>query len=495
MSPLQRASFRRSSPVGAQWWILLVLGLSGAGLAASQAGCSTAAPPNVVLITVDTLRADHLHVYGFPLETSPSIDALAARSALFERAISASAYTGPSHASMMTSKYPRAHSMGYSNGQLKLAPTHTLAAVFRDAGYDTAAFVSNDIVARRSGLDQGFGTYDDELPQPELHRPKVFERIAEQTTRRALAWLDNRHGHPFFLWVHYQDPHGPYTPPAPYRDRFRLPSSGEPELNVLTDESGFGGIPHYQELEGLRRPSEYESRYAGEIAYADYWIGQLLAQTEARSAPRPLVVLLTADHGESFGEDNVYFAHGHSTTPDVSHVPMILHLPDGTGERRAELVSHVDVMPTLLEAAGLAVPPDVEGLPLTRVLRKGAVIPERPVFCDIGYELSVYRQDEFLRATFIPQKSWDVAMFYQSGQAARQGKVVGPADLKAEQTFRWGGGKTWSATDADPQLKKDLLTYLDKEKPAAAGAAVALGPADAERLHALGYAATPNVDQ
>jgi len=433
----------------------LAILLAGIPLAALSSGCR-ATPPNVVLITVDTLRADHLHCYGFPSQTSPSIDALAARSIVFERAIAASGCTGPSHASIMTSKYPRHHSMGYSNGQRRLSAVQTIAQILRAAGYATATFVSNDVLARRSGFDQGFDVYNDELPQAELNRPSVHERIAEQTTQAALAWLLTVGSRTFFLWVHYQDPHGPYTPPPPYRDKFHFPSEGQPELNVLSDESGFGGIPHYQGLEGLRRAGEYESRYAGEIAYTDHWIGELLANVEAASGRRPLVILLTADHGESLGEDNFYFAHGHSTAPDLSHVPFILRVPGHPGERRRELVSHVDVMPTLLEAAGLPVPQEVDGIALTRFLREAASIPERTVFCDIGYELSAYRNDEFLRALFVPQKTWDIAMFYQSGQAS----LVSRADLKAQQTFRWNGGATWSPIELDRRLASDLLAYV-----------------------------------
>jgi len=446
----------------------------------------SATHPNVVLITVDTLRADHLHSYGFPFDTSPSIDALAARSVLFERAIAASGYTGPSHASIMTSKYPREHAMGYNNGHVRLPKQGNLATEFHRAGYATAAFVSSAVVARPSGLDEGFDTYDDALPDREPNRVDTFERTAEETTQRALAWLATPREKPFFLWVHYQDPHGPYTPPPPFRDRFHVPSDGQPELPVLTGETGFGGIPHYQVLKGVRRLGEYESLYAGEIAYVDHWIGQLLAQAEARSAPRSVVILLTADHGESFGEDNVYLAHGHSTAPDLSHVPFILRLPGRGAERRAELVSHVDIKPTLLDAAGLAVPPNLEGVSLVPFLRAGSPIPDRTLYCDIGYELSAYRNSTFLRALFVPAKSWALTIFFQFGQAGRQGELPQFSNLQAQQTFAWLGGHTWTRTDPDPRLTSDLRAYFDK-KPVPAGAVVSLSPAEAERLRTLGY--------
>jgi arylsulfatase len=196
----------------------------------------------VLLITVDTLRADHLHCYGQSLPTSPNIDAFAARSVVFERAIAASGYTGPAHSAILTSRYPRRQSMGLSNGMLTLGGVETLADAFRQGGYDTAAFVSNDVLNARTGLNQGFDVYDDELPTVEPNRPNVFERLAPQTVERALAWLARPRTKPFFLWVHFQDPHGPYTPPAPYRDRFHVPAvADEPELPVLDDDGGPGG--------------------------------------------------------------------------------------------------------------------------------------------------------------------------------------------------------------------------------------------------------------
>lgn len=442
-------------------------------------------PPNVLLITIDTLRADHLHCYGQPLPTSPNIDALAARSVVFDRAIAASGYTGPAHSSIMTAKYPRRSSMGFSNGLLALGGVETLAEVFRQSGYDTAAFVSNAMVAARSGLNQGFEVYDDELPNLEPNRPGFFERLAPQTVERALAWLGRARTKPFFLWVHLQDPHGPYTPPAPYADQFHLPVvAGEPELRVLDDESGQGGIPPYQLLDGLRRVSDYRRRYAGEIAFMDQSIGELLAAVERH---RPTIVALTADHGESFGENGFYFAHGHSAAPDLSHVPLIITAPGLRAERRADPVSHVDVMPTLLELAGRPVPAGLEGIALGPILRTEVSVPARAVFCDIGYEVATYGVDEFLLAATPQQKTWTLAVFYQSGRADLERAIAGPEELTVTQTLRWDGGPTWSARDPDPQLATRLASYL--EGSTVVGDPVPLSRADRERLRSLGYGA------
>ena len=442
-------------------------------------------PPNVLLITIDTLRADHLHCYGQPLPTSPNIDAFAARSVVFERAIAASGYTGPSHSSIMTGRYPRRHSMGFSNGMLVLSGVETLAEAFRRGGYDTAAFVSNAVLGARSGLDRGFDVYDDELPSAEPNRALVFERQAPQTAERALAWLARPRTKPFFLWVHFQDPHGPYAPPAPYGDQFHLPvGAGEPALPVLDDDGGQGGIPPYQVLDGLRRVSEYRSRYAGEIAYMDRSVGELLAAVERHS---PAIVALMADHGESFGEGGFYFAHGHSAAPDLSHVPLIISAPGLRPERRADPVSHVDVMPTLLELAGQPVAEGGEGVALGPILRGQVPVPARAVFCDIGYEVGTYGADEFMLAATPEQKSWTLEVFYQQGGAARAGAVAGAERLTVAQTFRWDGGQTWTARDPEPELAKRLASYLAGSN--AIGDAVPLSPADRERLRSLGYGA------
>ncbi|MEO8604131.1 MAG: sulfatase [bacterium] len=453
--------------------------------AATWALWPRAAAPNVLLITIDTLRADHLLCYGQALATSPNIDAFAARSAVFDRAIAASGYTAPAHTSIMTSRYPRRQSLAFGNGSRTQAGAATLADAFQRAGYATAAFVSNAVLNPKTGLNQGFEVYDADLPTAEAKRPTVYERLAPQTLERALAWLAKRRQQPYFLWVHFQDPHGPYTPPEPYRAAFQQPPvAGEPELPLLGDNSGRGGIPPYQALDGTRRASEYEARYAGEIAFMDHSVGQLIAAVEGDG---PSIVALTADHGESFGENGFFFAHGHSAAPDLSHIPLILSAPGMRAERRAELVSQVDILPTLLELAGVARPSVIEGIPLGPILDGRAALPARAIFCDIGYEVAAYGPEGFLLAATPEDKTWSLAEFYQSGRAAQARAIVGAEQLTVTHTFRWDGGKTWSASDADASLATHLASYL--VEGSAIGAPVSLDPADRERLRALGYAA------
>jgi arylsulfatase A-like enzyme len=318
------------------------------------AGCTpTPRPPNVLLVTVDTLRPDHLGAYGFPGESSPHVDALAGRSVVFERAIAASSRTAPSHASLFTSRWIRDHSIGYRNGSTRLGDEPTLAMLLSEAGYDTAAFVGNTMLRRRVGLDRGFRIYDDALPDGEPNRP-VFERIAEKTTPLATEWLNRSRSRPFFLWVQYNDPHGPYTPPAGYAEPFAAEGSpSEEPLPALDVQRGLHGIPAYQVFGEERRPGQYRARYAGEIRYFDAWLGRLLEAAEGTGGGREMIVVITADHGESQGEDGFYFSHGYATTPNLVHVPLLLHAPDLPAGRVRTLVHHVDVLPTLLELLGL----------------------------------------------------------------------------------------------------------------------------------------------
>jgi len=450
---------------------LAILALSALGVACCGGGSSLEERPNVLLITIDTLRADHLHSYGFPLETTPNLDALAAESVVFERAIAAASSTAPAHASIMTSKYVREHSVGYMNGGSVLDGATTIAEVFREAGYRTAAFVSNDVLRRRTGLHRGFDVYDDELRR-RLPKRMLYERVAEDTSQSALRWLGSPGEAPFFLWVHYIDPHGPYTPPPEFLSRFQLdPTPGEQPLPVLPDVSGYRGIPDYQAIEGLSLPSEYHSRYAGEILYADHWAGRLIEAVD--SMPGETIVLVTADHGESLGEHERYFVHFWTTTPENAHVPLILRAPGLPAERRRELVSHVDVMPTLLELVGLEPPPDLSGMPLGPYLRQGSGVPDRLVFCDVGRELTAYREDGFVRVTGT-KRAYSKSAESDDDLASRASRYV------------WDDDGNWSQVASEVPLEEAIRTYAHRVTPMKTSPG--LSPEVRKRLRALGYA-------
>jgi arylsulfatase len=314
------------------------------------------------------------------------------------RAVAASTATAPSHASIMTGLYPRQHSIGYRNGDSRLVGSPTLAEHFQQAGYETAAFVGNAVLQRRIGLDRGFDVYDDELPTQELNRPLIFERIATATTARALQWMHTADG-PFFLWVHYQDPHGPYAPPAAYLKRFQVPPVGADDpLPVVGSPFGIRGIPAYQVIPNLFRPSAYRSRYADEIYFVDESLGRLLKAVRSRSGiDDPPIILVTADHGESLGERERYFSHGSDGFPALAHVPLILSAPGIPPVRVNSVVSHVDIAPTLVALADLPRLRDVAGVDVSLSFREQAPMLGRRVFCDTGIELVGYDRAGFTR--------------------------------------------------------------------------------------------------
>jgi arylsulfatase A-like enzyme len=429
---------------------------------------------NVVLITIDTLRADHLGAYGFAHDTSPNIDALAERGVLFERAIASAGRTVPAHASIMTSRHTREHSVGHLNGRSTLRGRMTLAEHFRDAGYETAAFIGNILLTHTTGMGQGFDVFDDQVETPEANRPHVVERLAPETTERAIRWLEQPRDRPFFLWIHYQDPHGPYTPPLEHMDRFQIEGpKDEPSLPTRAGTRHKGSIPAYQVLPGLDRASQYEGRYAGEIFFADHWIGKLLGSIEASRGDRGVIIALTADHGESLGENGSYFVHTRSSTPDVAHIPLVLAAEDLEPGRRTDIVSHVDVLPTLLELAGLPIPADARGLPLGPVARGEADLPDRFVYCDNGSQLSAYREGGFIQVSGLG--------------GAWKDPAPKPTALNPRwRPFRWQPGERWHPLEIKGELPTEISDYASDAEPMEI-----LPPPDPElvkQLRALGYA-------
>jgi arylsulfatase A-like enzyme len=462
--------------------------LSIAALAAlALVGCERPPTPSgvdVLLLTVDTLRADFVHSYGFPHETTPNIDALAERGALFEMAVAASTKTAPSHASIMTSRYVREHSIGSWNGATRLEGATTLAERFRAAGYQTAAFVSNVVLKSRSGLDAGFDRYDDDLSGAEANRGHLFERDAEQTATRAIEWL---HGLPrdqaFFLWVHLQDPHGPYTPPEPFDQRVpEVPLRTDRELRVLKTNQGQGGLPHYQALDGVRRPPRYAGLYAGEVAFVDEWVGRLVAAARERQRLPGTTVLLTADHGESLDEAGFFFQHGHATTPEQARVPLLVVAPGVPRTRVAEVVSHVDIAPTLLELAGLPALEDASGVSLVPRLKRGEPLPARSVLSDIGHEVGVYDAEGFWTVRVRRPELGPEPTREDRERAIREQRLAWQRFERVEGSGK--EGRSWRKS-GETALPGSVLRYLSNELDVMM--AGAMSKADIERLRALGY--------
>jgi len=351
-------------------WGLAALGLLGLG----GCGAGASAPvERVILLTCDTLRADRLGLYGYDKPTSPALDAFAAQGLVFDQAYACAPLTGPSISSLLSGRYPDELDVLGGNRVMMPSEIDTLAERLSAAGLRTGAVVSNWVLRRVEseagviGFAQGFDDYDARMLAKEQNRDK-FERLANETTDDAIAWLESRDAEgveDFFLWVHYQDPHGPYTPPAQWDEHFPAGATDEPRLTVGHNQKGRGQLPNYQVLEDRRDPEFYRARYDAEIRFFDEELSRLLAWLEARGWLDDALVVFTADHGESLGEHDYWFSHGEHVFRDVVRVPLIVRAPGVEAGRRAEPASLVDVYPTALEALGL----DARGLPGASLLR------------------------------------------------------------------------------------------------------------------------------
>jgi hypothetical protein len=213
-----------------------------------------------------------------------------------------------------------------------------------------------------SGIEAGFDLYDDELPQQERVRAKP-ERIAEATTRAALGLLDRLREDrdvPSLLWVHYQDPHGPYTPPVGYRRRYldaeRKRPDGRRRLPSTWDQSGIGAIPAYQLIGTQNEAAFYRAGYNGEVRYVDEAIGGLLDGLRARGLIDQAILVFSADHGEGLGENDYWFAHGEHLGDPLVHVPLMIRLPGRPAARRSDVASLLDIVPTVASALDLDLP-------------------------------------------------------------------------------------------------------------------------------------------
>lgn len=356
-------------------------------LAAAVLTCCAAVPavscgppadrPNVVLVTIDTLRADHTSVYGYTRDTTPALALLAAQSTVFDAAYATMPTTGPSHSSMFTSKPPLGHGV-VRNGFVLPEEHDTLAEVLQRAGYCTAAFISSSPVRADFGFDQGFELFDADFRNghPSMTRANwegheldgnAFDRRADVTTNTVLEWLSRGScgDRPVFLWVHYFDPHDPYSAPEPWRWRY----SGEDQQ---------------RDLEWVR------GQYDAEVLFTDAQVDRLIRGMEPVLSPTSTLLIVTADHGESLGEHD-YLGHGAVLFEQTVRVPLIVRWPGASsaGVRIAEPVTLLDLMPTALAEAGIGVGElPMQGLPLQRYL--GNAVAESP---DVFLQRRLYNSE------------------------------------------------------------------------------------------------------
>jgi len=325
---------------------------------------------NVLLITLDTTRTDHLSCYSSRGARTPHLDALAARGVRFAHATAQVPLTLPSHASIMTGAYPTVHGLRDMGG-FTLDKSHpTLASIAQSGGLATAAFVGSRVLARSFGIARGFDTYDDDMGRQteEGKLPGVFpERRASVVTDRALDWLKQNGQRKFFLWVHYYDPHAPYDPPEPYKHTYA------------------------------------RDLYSGEIAYTDEQVGRLLDGIEQQGLRSRTLVVVIGDHGESLGEHGE-LTHGIFLYDSTLHVPFILAGPDvPAGKVIDDQVRSIDVMPTLLAFLNLSPGSEAQGVNLWPLIQQGTRVRSNYAYCETLYprtymgwsELRAMRTDQW----------------------------------------------------------------------------------------------------
>jgi arylsulfatase A-like enzyme/lipopolysaccharide biosynthesis regulator YciM len=290
----------------------------------------TVRPHNIVLISIDTIRADHLSCYGYKQQTSPNIDALAREAVLFEYCFANVPLTLPSHASMFSGLIPPVHGVRANGGMALSKTVVTLPELLRDSGYKTYGSVSAAVLDKQYGLNQGFDVYHDGFYEtPGL--ACAVERRADETTAHALAWLEKNQHEKKFMFVHFFDPHFVYQPPPPYDKAFEHP-------------------------------------YDGEIAFVDHCVGQIISKLKSLDLYEDTLLVLTGDHAELLEEHGEAY-HGYYIYQNVLRVPLVVK-PAGRSKSRTirDNTSVIDVMPTILSQCGIAVPSPIQGIDLSGYL-------------------------------------------------------------------------------------------------------------------------------
>jgi arylsulfatase A-like enzyme/Flp pilus assembly protein TadD len=413
-------------------------------------GCNRAAPRwNVLLVTFDTTRADRLGCYGNSRIETPTLDRLAADGIRFSQAMSAVPITAPSHSTILTGAYPPAHGVR-DNGLFVLSPDRlTLAEMLHDAGYATAAAVGSFPVTSQFGLDQGFDLFDDHLTglsedylgRRTLPKDRLFfdERRAAQVNEAVIPWITDHADDPFFVWVHYFDPHQPFEPPPPYDQLYA------------------------------------DDLYNGEIAYADSRLGYLFDHLRRIGALDRTLIVMAADHGEGLGEHNE-LTHAVLAYGATVHVPLIIRPPAGVAPAGTVVdtrVGTVDIVPTILDLLGLDPPASVQGRSLVPTWQTRDAPPPHPLQYAENLSPSLTHGWGELRVLF------DGDLKYIHGPRPELYDLANDPgelhDLSADRPEDVG------------RLQRELSDLLKQISVDGASTAIDLNAEDRARLEALGY--------
>jgi arylsulfatase A-like enzyme/Flp pilus assembly protein TadD len=421
-------------------FLLLAILVGPPGLAATPPAVASNSTTNVVVITIDTLRADHLGCYGYKDVRTPNIDGLATDGVRFERAYTPVPITLPAHTVIFTGTYPTFSGM-HDFSANRLGPTQpTLASLLKENGYATGAVVASGVLDSRFGLNRGFDFYYDHFDFNRLQEANLdeMERPGNLVADQALDWLSKNSGSRFFLWMHLYDPHYPYRPPAPYSE-------------------------------------EYKSHpYDGEIAFADEQVGRLIRFLKENHLFQNTLVVLSGDHGEGLG-DHGEQTHGFFIYNSTLHVPLILHLPgENAGKQVSGLVSLADILPTVLQLLKLAIPVEVQGKSLTSLIAGKPPAEPRSLYSEtflprLHFNWSELRGIEMERYHFIDAPKPELYDLQKD-----------PSELQNLYPQ-----KAAVATELRGKLQTMIRDYTPGEELAEK---TGLDPALMERLKSLGYA-------
>jgi arylsulfatase A-like enzyme/Flp pilus assembly protein TadD len=401
-------------------------------------------PPHVILITLDTTRADRMGFLGSKRGLTPNLDALARQSVVFTRAYSQVPLTTASHATILTGTYPQFHQV--NDFGVPLAEDLPYAPyIFRGNGYHTAAFVGSLILDPETrsapGFDRGFDTYDAGFHRRRTgeDRYQAIERRGGEVVAHALAWLNTHRKGPLFIWVHLYDAHDPYDPPEPYKSRYA------------------------------------SAPYDGEIAYVDSAVGKLLSQLRVRGLYDGTLIAVMADHGEALG-DHGETTHGIFLYDETIHVPLLFKMPQerSAGTRIDSRAGLVDVLPTILQAAGIAIPPEVQGESLLSMLKTTT-----------SHDRSAYAESDYPHRTF----GWSSLRSLRTGkylfiEAPHKELYDQSVDPKAEHNL------SAASVAVTNTLASQLDAFRQKTSTGREAPKVSTDPELQERLNALGYVAS-----
>ncbi len=396
--------------------------------------------PDIYLVTIDTLRADHVHCYGYERVQTPALDALAKDGIRFAQAFTPSPITNTSHTTILTGLLPSSH--GVTDFAVPLAAVHpTWAELLKQKGYHTAAFIGAVILDSKSlapGLDRGFDFYDN-FPEHPLTKSRFgrVERRGMDVVQRAVKWMNANPAGPHFVWLHLYDPHDPYEPPPPYSQTYK------------------------------------DHLYDGEIAYADSALANFLAYLKKLGRYENSVIVVVGDHGEGLGEHHED-THGIFLYDSTTHVPLIVKLPSRSNAAKVvdAQVRTTDILPTVLDLLHASVPVKLDGESLKPYFG-GAEFASRTAFGETDYPL---------RFGWAPLRSVRAEgfKFIEAPKPELYDLQKDPGELKNE----------YGPTSEMVQKGRKLLTDLRAKKPpAAAGSAATASPGAANQLQALGYVA------